>query len=189
MATLIEKRAGEERTPSDRRMAADEQADEAVWEARYRAFLPRVYNYFRYRLGDRPLVDDLTATTFEKAWRARAQYDSSRATFSTWLFAIARNVASEHFRSRPEHASLTVVESMAGTAQVEQEVANREEVARLDTLLATLPDRERELIALKYGAGLSHRAIARHLDLTPIYVGVIHYRTVRRLRAAWEESE
>jgi RNA polymerase sigma-70 factor, ECF subfamily len=46
-----------------------ELAEEIDWEAAYREYLPRVFNFFRYRMGDRALAEDLTAKTFEKAWR------------------------------------------------------------------------------------------------------------------------
>ena len=70
------------------------------WNALYAEQLPRVYNYFRYRVGDDALAEDLTTATFEKAWRSRKRFRRDRAAFSTWLFTIARNVAIDHFRRR-----------------------------------------------------------------------------------------
>ncbi len=64
----------------------------------YRVELPRVYNYFRYRVGDGPAAEDLTSVTFEKAWRNRWRYRRDLAEFSTWLFTIARRVAQDHYR-------------------------------------------------------------------------------------------
>ena len=49
--------------------------DESDFEEIYRAELPRIYNFFRYRIGDGQLAEDLTSETFEKAWRNRARYD------------------------------------------------------------------------------------------------------------------
>ena len=70
------------------------------WKSVFAEQLPRVYNYFRFRAGSRPDAEDLTAKTFEKAWRARHRYRTDRAGFSTWLFEIARNVATDHLRSK-----------------------------------------------------------------------------------------
>jgi len=77
---------------------------EAVdWDAVYCEELPRVFNFFLYRAFDRATAEDLTSTTFEKAWRARGRYRKDRAAVSTWLLAIARNVAIDHLRrKRPE---------------------------------------------------------------------------------------
>ena len=75
-------------------------ATEADFEAVYRRELPRVYNFFRYRLGDDQLAEDLTSETFEKAWRNRQRYRRDLAAFSTWLFTIARRVAVDQYHRR-----------------------------------------------------------------------------------------
>src|SRR5271166_3780096 len=72
---------------------------ELDWNAVYADQLPRIYNFFRFRVGPAYDAEELTARTFEKAWRSRAQYRRDLAGFSTWLFAIARNVATDHLRS------------------------------------------------------------------------------------------
>jgi len=49
-------------------------AEELDWDALYSDQLPRIYNYFRFRVGSDADAEDLTSRTFEKAWRARQQY-------------------------------------------------------------------------------------------------------------------
>jgi len=75
----------------DQAIASTEPQD-LDWDAVYSDQAPRVYNYFRFRLGRTTDVEDLTARTFEKAWRSRATYNRDLAGFSTWLFKIAQNV-------------------------------------------------------------------------------------------------
>src|SRR3954465_11686704 len=81
-------------------------ATETDWDALYARELPRVYNFFRYRVGDDALAEDLTSTTFEKAWSARKRYRRDLSAFSTWLFPIPRNAAADHFRKRRIEVSL-----------------------------------------------------------------------------------
>ena len=81
-------------------------AAEPDWEQVYAEQLPRVLNFFRYRLGDTADAEDLTARTFEKAWRARHGYRRDVAGFATWLLTIARNVAIDHLRARQRHEPL-----------------------------------------------------------------------------------
>jgi RNA polymerase sigma-70 factor (ECF subfamily) len=163
-------------------------AREADWDALYELELPRIYNFFRYRVGDGPEAEDLTSITFEKAWRARDRYRRDLASFRTWLFAIARNVAIDHFRKRRDHAPLEEAEGLPGGETPEDTVIRRSEVAHLSHLLGLLPERERELLALKYGAGLTNRAIARMTGLSESNVGTIVHRTVALLRAGWNEG-
>ncbi len=73
-------------------------ATEADFEELYRVELPRVCNYFRYRVGDGQLAEDFTSETFEKAWRNRHRFNRNLAAFSTWVFTIARRVAVDHYR-------------------------------------------------------------------------------------------
>src|SRR6516165_7521390 len=73
---------------------------EPDWDQVYADELPRVLNFFRYRLPQTADAEDLTARTFEKAWRARHRYRRDLAGFSTWLLTIARHVAIDHLRQR-----------------------------------------------------------------------------------------
>lgn len=158
---------------------------EPDWSAVYKDQLPRIYNYFRYRFGAGADAEDLTARTFEKAWRARRRYRRDLAGFATWLLRIARNVAIDHLRSTREHAPLDAALETHAPGSPEEEQAHYSDSSRLAALLSQLPDRERELLSLKYGAGASNREIARVTGLTESNVGTILHRTVQTLRERW----
>ncbi len=163
-------------------------AREQDWDALYAEQLPRVYNFFRYRDGDGAVAEDLTSITFEKAWASRHRYRRDRAGFCTWLLAIARNVAVDHFRARRPHASIDDVEAIAGGATPDELSERRSDFERLSKLLTALPERERELIALKYGADMTNRAIAKVTGLSESNVGTILHRTIQAMRAGWNEG-
>ena len=163
-------------------------AREADWDALYADQLPRVYNYFRYRVGSGPVAEDLTSLTFEKAWTARHRYRRDLAAFSTWLMTIARNVATDHYRRRRDHAPLEAAEHVAGGEDPQALAVRREQHERLLRLLTALPERDRELVSLKYGADLTNREIARQLRLTETNVGTLLHRAVLKLRAEWDEE-
>jgi RNA polymerase sigma-70 factor, ECF subfamily len=164
-------------------------AGEADWDALYAAQLPRVYNFFRYRVGSTADAEDLTARTFEKAWRSRHRYRRDLAGFATWLLTIARHVAIDHFRSRRAEAPLEAARQIASSARTpEQDASLGQETARLSRLLERLPEREREIVALKYGAEMTNRAIAAATGLSESNVGTIVQRTLQRLRADWDRD-
>ena len=162
---------------------------EPDWDQVYAEQLPRVLNFFRYRVGDTADAEDLTARTFEKAWRARHRYRHELAGFSTWLLTIARNVAIDHLRARQRPVSYepldveAAVPSPDGTP--EQLAVLQSEAQRLNALLATLEPRQRELIAMKYGAEMTNRAIAHATGLSESNVGTILHRAVETLRGRW----
>jgi RNA polymerase sigma-70 factor (ECF subfamily) len=158
---------------------------EPDWDAAYAEQLPRVYNFFRYRLGNTADAEDLTARTFEKAWRARHRYRRDVAAFGTWLMSIARNVGTDRLRAQRRWVPLDEAATVASAGTPEDEVARGSDAKRLSELLEQLTDRDRELIALKYGAGLTNRAIAQATGLSESNVGTILHRAVQTLRAKW----
>jgi RNA polymerase sigma-70 factor (ECF subfamily) len=162
-------------------------SDEIDWEQVYHEELPRVFNFFRYRVGA-DAAEDLTATTFEKAWRGREHYQRERAAFSTWLFTIARHVAADHLRRHPDREAVSFddLREQSPLLSLPEVVEQHDEFARLTALLAKLPPRERELLSLKYGADLTNRAIAKVMGLSESNVGTILHRTIMELRAQWE---
>lgn len=163
-----------------------QQARATDWDALFAEQLPRVYNFFRYRVGPGAVAEDLTALTFEKAWAARERYRRDRAAFGTWLFAVARNVATDHFRGTRAHVPLDEAEAIAGGATPEEIAERRSDEARLGRLLALRSEREREILSLKYGAECTNREIARMTGLSESNVGTILHRAVQALRADWD---
>jgi RNA polymerase sigma-70 factor (ECF subfamily) len=155
------------------------------WDAVYAEQLPRVYNFLRYRTGDEALAQDLTSRTFEKAWRERHRYRSDLAGFSTWLLSIARNVAVDHRRTSHPHAPIEEAAAAAAEGTPEEEAVIQSNFAHLSALVGALPERQRELLALKYGAGATNRAIAEVTGLSESNVGTILHRAVEALRALW----
>jgi RNA polymerase sigma-70 factor (ECF subfamily) len=160
--------------------------EEINWDDVYAEQLPRVFNFFRYRCGNVADAEDLTSITFEKAWRGRDRYRRDKGAFSTWLFTIARNAAVDHYRARGPAVPLddaALVATLAATP--EEQTASRSDAARLAVLLQTLSDRDRDLIALKYGAEMSNRDIAHATGLSESNVGTILHRAVQALRERW----
>jgi RNA polymerase sigma-70 factor (ECF subfamily) len=155
------------------------------WEAVYTEQLPRVYNFLRYRLGNETVAQDLTSRTFEKAWRDRHRYRRDIAKFSTWLLQIARNVVVDYYRTRHEHAPLEAAAEVPADGTPEEEAVIRSNFERLSLLTEQLSDRERELLALKYGAGATNRAIAEVTGISESNVGTILHRAVQILRDKW----
>ena len=164
-------------------------SDELDWDALYVDLAPRVYNYFRYRMGTHVDVEELTSRTFERAWRSRAHYRHDLAGFSTWLFKIAQNVGIDYRSRHRPYLPLDAASNVALDATPEMEAELRSDLARLARLTARLPDRERELIALKYGASLNNRVIAGLTGLSESNVGTVLHRLVKTLRAQWYDPE
>jgi RNA polymerase sigma-70 factor (ECF subfamily) len=161
-------------------------AAEPDWDRVYADELPRVFNFFRYRVGNTTDAEDLTARTVEKAWRSRDRYRQDLAGFSTWLLTIARNVAIDHLRARRPLVPIDAAAAVpSATRTPEEQALQQSDADRLELLLKRLSPRERELIAFKYGAEMTNRAIARATGLSESNVGTILHRAVETLRVEW----
>src|SRR6185503_5696552 len=101
------------------------------FEEYYDAELPRVYNFFRYRVGDNQLAEDLTSETFEKAWRNRERYRDDLAAFSTWLFTIARRVAQDHYRKNQNEIPLDEISNLPANELTEDAIQQNADFAHL----------------------------------------------------------
>lgn len=162
---------------------------EAVdWEGAYRDLLPKVFRFFCYRVGEEHTAEDLTAATFERAWRGRLRYRRDLGAFSSWLFGIARKVAADHFRRSKGELRLETAASLRSDNPPEESLLRKSDFERLSVLLNGLTQREREIVSLKYGGGLTNRTIARVTGLTETNVGTLLHRVVGRMRAGWEEE-
>src|SRR5262245_53584344 len=138
----------------------------------------RVYAYAAYRLGDGPDAEDVTGEVFEHALRYRHSYDPAKGEPIAWLLGIARRcIASTLAGVEP-----TVAEEIDAAALGDLEAETVERLS-LGGALARLNERERELIALRYGADLRAREIAELLNAKTNAVEVALHRALRRLRA------
>jgi RNA polymerase sigma-70 factor (ECF subfamily) len=156
-------------------------------ERLYRSSRDDVYAYVASVLRDQSLAEDVTAAAFERAFRRRRLFDPRRGSERAWLFGIARNAALDELRRRKRHVA--TVEHQA--AQIGEELPQAEAVlgrATLRAALAGLPPRERELIALKFYAGLSNQEIARVLHVSESNAGTLLHRAITKLRKACDEE-
>ena len=146
----------------------------------YEEHVWRVYAFLAYRLRDRYIAEDLTQATFERALRAWSRFDPRRAPESTWLLAIARNLLIDHYRRDRSGATEPIDERVAPTVPgAEDRFAGSPE---LFEALKTLSDRDREVIALRFGGDLTGPEIAAMLGLSLANVQQILSRSLRRLR-------
>jgi RNA polymerase sigma factor (sigma-70 family) len=145
--------------------------DEHVWT---------VYGFFGYRVASRADAEDLTQLTFERAFKAWHRFDERKGTAAAWLMSIARNLLVDHYRrdaSRPEEPAEDPGSALSDEA-ADPELGISPE---LMAALATLGTRERELIALRYGADLKGKEIAELTGLTLANVQQILSRSLRKL--------
>jgi len=168
---------------------ADAVARDEAFAVLYERQFGRVYAYLRYRLGDELLAEDMSAEVFARAWgKLRNLDDPDRAT--AWLFATARNLLADHYRGRPGCLSLSALPAgrHPATDSPEAQLLTEESLSFVSHCLTGLSEREREIVGLRFVAGLRNREIALAFGLSEGNVAKIIHRALAKVRARLREE-
>jgi RNA polymerase sigma-70 factor (ECF subfamily) len=151
-----------------------------AFERYYRA----IFRYFRYRGADADTANDLASSTFERALKGIERYDTRKSQIQTWLFAIARNVAINYWKSEAIRFSVPLDDELPNLEDppLEDKLILTEDKEQILLALQSLDSRAREIIALKFGGPLTNRQIADLTGLSEQNVAVILYRSLLKLR-------
>ncbi len=160
------------------------QAADLAFDRLYRSSRDDVYAYVASLLRDAPAAEEVTAAAFERAYRKRHRFDPERGEPRAWLFGIARNAALDELRRRGRQAELTAEPADVESHAHEEHVEHSERRLAVSAALERLAPRERELIALKFFAGLENREIARVLGIGESNAGTKLHRAITKLREA-----
>ncbi len=149
----------------------------------------KIYRFIYLLLGGpRAVAEDLTAQTFERAWKAWPAFYGTPEQALAWLFTIARNQVTDWVRRHKAEYSLTELEAetlQSDESSPEALAIQRHDWHRLVELLAALPADDREVLLLRYWLGWKVKEIAAHLEQTENAISVRIGRIVARLRKAW----
>ena len=160
---------------------------EREFEKLYLESYPLVYNYVSYRMVGAAEVEDIVSEAFLLAARSFDTFDPHRAKFSTWVTKIAINCMNSYWRKAHQTADIDdVPEGMLATPSSAEDVANRDMVERLLTLL---DDEEREIIVMKFREGYKNTDIAAALNKNASTVSTIVSRALSKMREAMEDTD
>src|SRR4051794_2784196 len=168
----------------------DEPQPIRTFEDAYAAHADQVLAFLRYRTISRADAEDLRQLTFERALRSWGRFDPARASARTWLLAIARNLLIDQHRRattspRPDPLDPDEIVERAGGGDPLERVLGV--TAELAAALAALNRREREVVALRFGAGLENPEIAELCGLSLANTQQIVSRSLRKLRALLDD--
>jgi RNA polymerase sigma-70 factor (ECF subfamily) len=138
-------------------------------------------------VNSRADAEDLTQLTFERALRAWGRFDSERGSARTWLMSIANNLLIDHYR-RDRSGSHEPVEDHLSRRELMAEDEDAGLSPEIAAALEQLGERERKLIALRFGGELTGPEIAELTGLSLANVQQILSRSLRKIRVILEAS-
>lgn len=155
----------------------------------FETYYKKVFNFVYYRVNQYYTAEDLTSQIFEKVMIKINTYDETKSPFEVWLFVIARNTVNDYFRNLQKRKFLPIdsIKNLISKKKTPEDIVEIAETNdELLKALSILDERERSIVALKFGAGLKNVEISKVLGLTENNVGVILFRTMKKLKKELE---
>jgi len=157
----------------------------------YETYYKRVYNYISYRINNHNDTGDLVSQVFERVIQKYSTYNPKSSVFEAWLIGIARNTVTDYFRKQKKTFNISmeaVIDFISRSRQPEEVIVTNENNASLIKALTKLSEKERNVVAMKFAAELKNTDIAEVLGISDSHVGVILFRSLKKLRKELEEE-
>ncbi len=148
-------------------------------------YYKRVYKYICYRINHQHIAEDLCSQVFEKVISKYSTFSPEKSSFEVWLFAIARNVITDYHRSGKKLFSLSLDSTedyVSPNPSPEENLITKDKNKELFAALSKLSEKERNILAMKFAAGLKNSEIADLQGISGSHVGVVLYRSLKKLR-------
>jgi RNA polymerase sigma factor (sigma-70 family) len=154
------------------------------FEALYRDARDELYAYVATLLRDRAAAEDVTALAFERAYRKQDRFEPDKGSERAWLFGIARHAALDELRRRKRHATLAADPPDPHAGGPDDVAETAQQRADLHAALGRLSARDREVVALRFHAGLETAEVADVLGISRSNAATLLHRAITKLREA-----
>ncbi len=173
----------DERPDIDELVDGARRGDADAFARLYEHFVSPLYRFVLFRVEDRSDAEDIVQRVFLSVVESLPSYERRDVPFAAWLFRIARNAVIDHARVRREHAPLDAAAELRSDGPEPAEIAEMGvERAELARALERLTPDQREVIALRFFAGLTPTETARLMGRREGAVRVLQFRALVSLR-------
>ena len=161
-------------------------SDVILREQIYLDYKDRVYGYIITRVANPHDAEDLLSCIFLKIYQKLDQYDSTKASLSTWIYTITHNQVCNYFRSKARQGHMADPEEVTdlsdGGESFIETLIKEEELEALAIALERLPERERDVIILRYYHGYTPTEVAVLLKVSYSNAKFLQHRAIGMLR-------
>jgi RNA polymerase sigma-70 factor (ECF subfamily) len=154
----------------------------------YDRFAPLVYAYIYRRVGERQLAEDLAADVFVRALAALQHGHFASVSIQAWLYRLAHNRVVDHYRRNRRAPLAPLDEAVPAPDDVPEAAGRRSDQAWVRAALPRLTDEQQQIIALRFGEGLSAADVASALGKTEEAIRALQHRALAALRRLWREE-
>jgi RNA polymerase sigma-70 factor (ECF subfamily) len=156
--------------------------DASGFQELYDLYIIKIYNFIYYRTHHKETAEDLASKTFIKAWENFHQYDETKGSFSTWLYAIARNNLIDHYRKDKSHSAIEEFINLSSAENIEHDTGLKLQLEKIKEYLKDLPEEQRDVVIMRVWDDLSYKEIAAILQKSEASCKMSYYRTMEKLQ-------
>lgn len=176
---------------SEKQLVMAAKTDSDSFAKLYDYYFPKVYAFVASKVYDQDIAEDLVSDIFMKMLKALPNFEWRGLPFGAWVFRIARNRINDHIRDlhKNQHVDLDHIKESHHQKESESPAAKAKQSElhhQVANLMTDLPEREADVIKLKFFAELSNKEIAQALAISESNVGVIIFRTLKLLKPELE---
>lgn len=141
--------------------------------------------YIAVRIGSLDEAEDLASEVFVRALASMERYQDTGAPMEAWLFKIAHNLAVDHLRAKSRRPRLVPLDEHnpgAGTDNPGEDLERQEERRELQQAMERLTEAQRQVLALRFGSGLTSAEVAVVIGKKPGAVREMQSAGIKKLR-------
>lgn len=173
----------------EQRLVERAKSDPEAFGTLYDLHFDRIYAYIYRKIGDRQVAEDLTADTFMKALANIKGYTYTGQPFAAWLYRIAANLVTDHYRTRRPTTSLDDgVQLVAGGISPEEAAMRLDDQQAVARAIQTLSPDQQDVVLMRFSGGLKLKEIAQVVGKTEGAVKALMFRALGSLKGKLTES-
>jgi RNA polymerase sigma-70 factor, ECF subfamily len=154
----------------------------------YTRYVGRIERYVLARVPSSSDVEDVVSIVFMRALERIYQFQPSRGSFAAWLFTIARNTVTDHYRTGRRFIPAMPQHDREVGPSAEETSLHHERLGSLELAVKNLTRDQRDALALRYGAGLHFAEIGRVLGRSDDAAQKLVRRAIDALRREIEKE-
>jgi RNA polymerase sigma-70 factor (ECF subfamily) len=163
-------------------ITATRAGDKAAFGLLYDRYVDRIYRFVFYKTFQKEVTEDIVSDVFHKVYDRLGSFDSTRGTFSQWVYRIARNAVIDHYRTLKKTIPIEDAFDLGEEDRTVEEHDNLLALGRVREFMKALSPRQREIITLRIWEELSYKEIADQLDTTEDAAKMAFSRAMKELR-------
>jgi RNA polymerase sigma-70 factor, ECF subfamily len=157
--------------------------DKEAFAEIYEGYFDRIYRYVVLKIGNRSEAEDITQAVFIKALENIGRFKWKGAPFASWLFRIAHNQIIDYVRKMKKRSAGELPEQIPSQDDGPAAITEKNsEIERMMTATKNLTDLQRDIINLRFAAGLSIAEAAGIMNKNENAIKALQHSAVRALR-------